>query len=39
MEEKIGTRINLNRTEEALTTLGDAGGRRTDRHRRARSAG
>jgi Fe-S oxidoreductase len=26
MEEKIGTRINDNRTEEALTTLAAAGG-------------
>ncbi len=26
MEEKIGTRINTNRTEEALTTLAAAGG-------------
>jgi len=26
MEEKIGTRINVNRTEEALTTLEAAGG-------------
>jgi Fe-S oxidoreductase len=26
MEEKIGTRINNNRTEEALTTLQAAGG-------------
>ena len=26
MEEKIGTRINLNRTEEALTTLAAADG-------------
>ncbi len=26
MEEKIGTRINLNRTEEALTTIAAAGG-------------
>ena len=26
MEEKIGTRINVNRTEEALATLSSAGG-------------
>ena len=29
MEEKIGTRINLNRTEEALATLAAADGART----------
>ena len=36
MEEKIGTRINVNRTEEALTTLAAAdghGGTARDRHR------
>ena len=41
MEEKIGTRINLNRTEEALTTLAAADGlpARTPSPPAARSAG